>query len=704
MSYKVSRREFMKISAGASFTLAINLSIPSSKVNASTKFKANDIFTPSVWIEINKNNRITVTITESEMGQGVLTTLSMMVAEELDAKWEQIHAVLADADLKYGNQATGGSSSLRNNWTKLRMAGAVARNVLIQSAAKHWGINVIDCYTNEGNVINSLTKDQITYGELIDFTSEIPLPTSVTLKHKEKFKFIGKAIPRLDAPNKVNGKAKYGNDILLKNALTATVIHPPFINGEVISFDATDSLNVQGVTNVIQIKEGIAVVAKDFWSAKKAAQQLKIEWGNDKNKKINSDYIKNKLTENLLDSENHKVDLNNGDVESILTTSNNVVHSEYFLPYQAHACMEPMTCTAYVNNGKCEVWAPTQTPTNAKDIARALSQNLFSRLRYKFLKSDGGNVILHNTMIGGSFGRRLQTDFVSEAVQISSSINKPVRLVWEREQDIKNDYYHPSTLHSLSAALDNDGMPIAWWHKASGQKQRFGGAFIPYDIPNVKIQGKRFSLPIKVGPWRSVNHYYNAFVVESFIDELAAKTRQDPLEYRLKLLKDEQFIKVLKLATKKANWGKTLPKGHFHGLATHKGFGSYVAQVVEISINDDGSIKVHKVTAAIDAGIVVNPDTVRAQMEGAIVFGLSAALKGSITFDNGSPTQSNYHDFPILKYSEMPVIETIIVDSDKSPEGIGEPGVPSIGPAIANAYYIATGKRSYTLPIQTNLT
>jgi isoquinoline 1-oxidoreductase beta subunit len=700
MNYKLSRREFMKVSAGTSLTIALNLQ--AFNVESSTKKTVDSTFSPSIWLNISKDNKITITIAESEMGQGVFTTLSMMVAEELDADWNQISAVHADADMKYGEQLTGGSSSLRNNWNRLRMAGAAARAILVKAAANKWNIKADQCLTNESTVINSLNNEQFSYGELIEFTADIPLPESVMLKSKDQYKFIGKPIPRLDSPIKTNGEAKFGNDIMLDGALTATVIHPPIMGSEILSYDSTKSMQVKGVINIIQIEEGIAVVAKDFWSAKKGAQLLDVKWGNDKNKNINSEYIKKILIENLQDTGNHKIEMDSGNAMSLISASKNTVHSEYFLPYQAHAAMETMTCTAYVNNANCEVWVPTQAPTRAKDQARYRSQSLFSRLSYKFLKSGSGNVTLHNTMIGGSFGRRLQIDFVSEAVQISKSINKPIRLIWEREQDIKNDYYHPSTLHSLSAALDKEGMPLAWWHRASGQKQRFGGALIPYDIPNIKIQGKRFSLPIKIGPWRSVNHYYNAFVVESFIDELAAKTNHDPLEYRIKLLKDTQFINVLKQVASKANWGKTLAKGHFHGLAMHKGFGTYVAQIAEISINNDGSIKVHKVTAAIDAGTVVNPDIVKAQMEGAIVFGLSAALKGKITFDNGSPTQSNYHNFPILKYSEMPVIETIIIESDKSPEGIGEPGVPSIGPAIANAYFSATGKRTYTLPIETS--
>lgn len=698
MSYKLSRREFMKLSVGASLTITLGLPIQAGSTSIKNKTNLNS-FTPSVWVEISRQNKVTVTIAESEMGQGVFTTLSMMVAEELDVNWKQVMAVHADADPKYGYQQTGGSSSLRKNWTKLRMAGAAARTVILHAAAKHWNIKPEQCQTLEGRVINTADNQSMTYGELIEHTTDIPLPESVILKTKDKFNIIGKPLPRLDSPAKTNGEAKYGNDILIKNALAATVIHPPIIGSEIQSFDSSDAMSIPNVKGVYQIKEGIAVVATDFWTAKKGAAAVTIKWKNNKNKIINSEYIKKILTSNLTDIPNHKIKMNKGNTDIQIEKSAKTITSEYFLPYQAHASMEPITCTAYVHGNKCEVWAPTQSPTRAKNEARSISQSFLSRLTFKFLKQDNGNIHLYRTMIGGSFGRKLQVDFISEAVQISSITQKPIRLIWEREQDIKNDYYHPATLHSLSATLDNNGMPVAWLHKASGQNLRMNSAVIPYDIPNIRIQGIRCALPIKVGPWRSVDDYYNAFVIESFIDELAVKANQDPLTYRLKLIKNPQYIEVLNQVSKKANWGSKLPDGHFHGVATHKGFGTYVAQVAEISVAKDGSVKVHKITAAIDAGMVVNPDTVKAQMEGAIVFGLSAALKGKITFNNGSPEQSNYHDFPILKFSEMPIIETIIIDSEKSPEGIGEPGVPSIGPAIANAYFAATGIRKYTLPI-----
>lgn len=697
MSYQLSRRNFMKISAGASLTIALNLQTS----NAESAIKSSaPTFTPSVWLDISVDDKITVTVAESEMGQGVLTTLSMMVVEELDGNWSNVSAIHADADMKYGQQVTGGSTSLRENWDRLRMTGAAARLILIQAAANKWNINTSQCRTSSGIVSNTLNDKQYRYGDLIESASKIKLPQSVTLKTKDQFNIIGKALPRLDSPIKVNGKAKYGHDIIIEGALTATVIHPPIIDSEVEFFDDSITKTVKGVKEVVKIKQGIAVVAENFWAAKKGAAVLKVKWKNTENKNINSQYIKQKLDEIIKDQSIHDIEQDKGDAQTIISSAGqDIVEAEFFLPYQAHASMEPMTCTAYVNNGECEVWTPTQSPTWAKDEARAHSQTFLSRLTQKFIKPVEDSVKLHNTMIGGSFGRRIQVDYVSEAVQISAKLNKPIRLIWEREQDIKNDYYHPATLHSISAKLDEQGMPVAWWHQSAGQKLNFGGAYIPYDIPNIRIQGKRLSLPIKIGPWRSVSHYYNAFVVESFIDALAAKNKFDPVEYRLKLLKDPQMINVLQEVAKKAKWGQPLTTGHYHGVATHKGFGSYVAQVVEVSIRKDGSVKVHKIVAAIDAGIVVNPDTVIAQMESAIVFGLSAALKGEVTFENGIASQNNYHDFPILKFSEMPEIETIVIDSDKSPEGIGEPGVPSLGPALANAYFSATGIRKYSLPI-----
>jgi isoquinoline 1-oxidoreductase beta subunit len=466
--------------------------------------------------------------------------------------------------------------------------------------------------------------------------------------------------------------------------------------------DTHKSLKTDGVRKVFAIKEGVAVVASDFWAAKKGADALKISWHNETNKHINSKVISNKLRAALERSDSADLERNDGNAKDIIQSANTPISVEYEVPYQAHATLEPMTCTAYVHDGKCEIWAPTQAPTKSYQVASELTQSTLSNLAHRYLKMANDAVTVRTSMLGGGFGRRLQTDFVSEAVQISAAVNAPIRLIWTREEDIQHDFYRPTSLHRLSATLDEKGMPIAWWHSAAGPDLGMSGARdIPYAIPHIRVEGQRLEIPVPTGPWRSVSHSYNAFVIESFIDELATVHNHDPLEYRLRLLAEQaQYRDVLEQAAERAGWGKTLPDGHFHGLAVYKCFGTYVAQVAEISLDNLGKIRVHRVTAAIDAGLIVNPDNVISQLEGAITFGLSAALKGKITIKNGRVEQSNFHDFPVLRFDEMPDIDVVIIKNKKeSPEGIGEPGVPSIAPAVANALFAATGQRHRNLPL-----
>lgn len=703
MPHKLSRREFMKLGlgAGTGLVIGISLQVP---VNAQQTRQDDHTFKPDIWVSVDSDNTVTVTIAESEMGQGVFTTLPMMVAEELEADWGQMRAVPALADQKYGYQQTGGSSSLRNNWNKLRMAGAAAKEMLLVAASQKWAIQADLCKAESGFIINTKTSEKVSYGDLVDIARNLPLPKSVSLKSPEHFKIIGRPLPRLDSPDKIIGKAVYGSDMTLEGMLTATVIHPPVFGGSVKSLDSKDAKQIDGVKDIIQIKEGVAVIGDDFWSAHKGAQALKIEWNNGPNARLSSKSIHKKLNETL-QKPGEDIARDDGNAQEVITSASQRIESQYEVPFQAHAPLEPMTCTANVQDGLCEVWAPTQAPTKSKKTASKLTQSqltqLYNRLKQRIFKSNDESTILHTTLLGGSFGRRLQTDFVSEAVQISMAMNTPIRLIWSREEDIQHDFYRPTTLHHISATLDDKGMPVAWWHKSAGPDLGLSGARdLPYDIPNIRVEGTNVDIPVPTGPWRSVSHSYNAFVIESFMDELAAVHKHDPLEYRLKLLGDPQYRRVLERAADKAQWGKTLPEGHHHGLAVYKSFGTYVAQIAEISLDDNNQIRVHKVTAAIDCGMVVNPDTVAAQMEGAITFGLSAVLKGQITIRDGRVEQSNYHDFPILRFDEMPVVDTIIINSEKSPEGIGEPGVPSIGPAVANALFSATGQRQRSLPLR----
>lgn len=694
MRHTLSRREFFKLSAGAG--LAIGVSVSGCGREGANPASTRG-FVPNIWVRIAPDNLVTVTIAESEMGQGVFTQLAMMVAEELEADWGQMRAEHALADPKYGNQSTGGSTSLRNNWDILRKAGAAAREVLRQAAANKWDVALDQCRAEAGQVQNLKTGERIPYGGLVELAKDIHLPETVTLKDPKDFRILGHPMPRLDTPGKVNGSAVYGSDVALEGLLTATTVHPPVFGARPGKIDDTAALRVSGVRAVLKIDNAVAVVAEDFWSAKQGAGALKVEWtGGDAS--LDSAGLSKQMRQTLagpLDTQRAE-----GDADGVIAKSGRVIEAEYELPFQAHGTMEPMTCTAHVQGDRCEVWAPTQTPTRSQDTAATLTQSRVMRGVRKVLGLNNRDTIIHTTMLGGGFGRRLQIDFVSEAVQISMAMKAPIRLIWTREEDIQHDFYRPACVIRLAAALDTKGYPVAWRHRGAGPKLRYSGAeWLAYDIPNLKVEGKRISSPVPTGPWRSVSHSYNAFAVESFIDELAAAGGHDPLAYRQKLTRHKpKYQEVLKAVADKAGWGKPLPADHYHGLAMHKGFGSYVAQIAEISI-DNGKVRVHRVTAAINCGKVVNPDTVRQQMESAITFGLSATLKGKVTLRDGRVEQSNFHDFPILRFDEMPQIDTIIINSGDSPEGVGEPGVPSIGPAVANAVFAATGKRIRTLPL-----
>jgi isoquinoline 1-oxidoreductase beta subunit len=693
----------MKLSVCTGFTIAISLSGTSEADSKNNLAADNKSFSPDIWIRLDKNNAITVSIAASEMGQGVLTSLTMLVAEEMEADWGQVRAVHAKADPAYGYQATGGSKSMRNNWEKLRMAGAAARQVLLEAAAKKWDINISQCRAQKGKVVRIDNAEQVSFGELVDFTQDIPLPQSVNLKTHDQFRIIGKSVPRIDTPIKVNGSALFGADIQIEGILTAIVVHPPVFGAQLGAIDSTESIKVEGVQHVIPINEGVAIVASDFWSAKKGMGLLKVNWSDQAAEKENSQSINKKFQHALtLEGEVHR---NDGNALNVINDSQNVISVQYEAPFQAHATLEPMTCTAHVHDGMCEVWVPTQAQTKSQRVAAKQSRSVFKHMIYRGLKLENDDITINTTMIGGGFGRRLKTDFVSEAVQISRAVNAPIRLIWTREEDIQHDFYRPASLHKISAAVDNDGKPIAWHHAAAGSDiDMYGARDMPYDIKNVYVEKNPVDLAIPTGPWRSVNHSYNAFVIESFIDELAMVNNFDPLQYRIELLKDKpDYITVLEKAAEKAGWGKPLPDGHFHGIAVYKCFGTYVAQVAEISIDESNKIIPHRITAAINCGLVVNPDTVISQLESAIAFGLSAALKGEITIRDGHVEQSNFHDFPILRFDEMPEVDVVFVKNNKnSPEGVGEPGVPPVAPAIGNAIYAATKKRCRVLPFKVN--
>lgn len=681
------------------------------------------LFTTNIWVKIATDSRIFITLAKSEMGQGVMTALPMLVAEELEVSWESISVVQANSPLAdgYGNQTTGGSGSVRGSWESLRQAGALAKSLLLTAASRRWGIDESECYARLGSIYNKTNDLELGYGELAEDAATIPLPESVTLKQPKDFQLIGNPLPRSDIPLHVTGKAQYGTDYLLPGQLTAVVVHSPVFAAKPDSFNVSKAELVRGVQKIFEIESGIAIVAENYWSAIKAKEQLKINWKVAPEQRTNSETIRGDFI-NALEYKGivaQKV----GDVSAVLLAHNTKkLIADYELPFQAHVTMEPMSCTADFSDGKREVWAPTQSPRHAHEevVKHGLSKatSFFEKLKRKLTNTSLDSIRVNTTLLGCGFGRRLQQDYVAEAVQISRSMNAPIRLVWPREEDMQHDYYRPANHNRISAILDDSGKPVTWQHKIAGPSisdylwdelepgkvdylSIEGATDIPYDIANVEVEWVKVNTPVPIGMWRSVGHSQNAFVIESFIDELANYAKKDPLEYRLSLLNNAPKHKaVLKLCAEKAGWGKRLAKGHYCGLAVHKSYYTYVAHVVELSIEEHGRIKVHKITSAIDCGTVVNPDIVKAQIEGAIVFGLSATLKNSITIKNGRVEQSNFNDYPLLRFNEMPEVEVHFIQSDQPPTGVGEPGVPPVAPAVANAIFSATGKRIRKLPIK----
>ena len=716
--FNPSRRKFLVTAGGvgAGLVVAINTSYDNEKL------LPGGLYTPTIWVKIATDDRIFITLAKSEMGQGVMTALPMLVAEELEVPWDSISVIQANSPFVkgYGNQITGGSGSVRGSWESLRQAGALVKSLLLIAASRRWSIDESECYARLGNIHNKINDLRLGYGELIQDAVTIPLPESVALKQAKDFQLIGTSPPRLDLPLHVTGEAQYGTDYPLTGQLTAVVIHSPVFASKVDSFNAGAAESVRGVKKIFEIESGIAIVAENYWCAIKAKEKLKINWKVTSELRANSSAIRDDLINGL--ETNGVLAQKVGDVSAVPVHNAKKLIAIYELPFQAHVTMEPMSCTADFSNGKREVWAPTQSPRHAHDevIKHGLSKaaSFFEKLKRKLTHTSFDSIRVNTTLLGCGFGRRLQQDYVAEAVQISRTMNAPIRLVWPREEDMQHDYYRPANHNWISAILDDSGKPVTWQHKIAGPSINEylwdelepgkvdhlsveGATDIPYDIANVEVEWVKVDTPVPIGMWRSVGHSQNAFVIESFIDELATFAKKDPLEYRLSLLNNAPKHKaVLKLCAEKAGWGKRLAEGHYCGIAVHKSYYTYVAHVVELSIEEHGRIKVHKVTSAIDCGTVVNPDIVKAQIEGAIVFGLSATLKNSITIKNGRVEQSNFNDYPLLRFNEMPEVEVHFIQSDQPPTGVGEPGVPPVAPAVANAIFSATGKRIRKLPIK----
>jgi isoquinoline 1-oxidoreductase beta subunit len=706
----VSRREFLRTGVLAGGGLILGLHLP--RLPAGQPSDKKGPFALNAFVRVGSDSSVTVVVNHSEMGQGPYTSVPMLVAEELDADWAKVRFEAAPVAAVYnhtiyGIQMTGGSSSTWTEWDRVRKAGAAARAMLIAAAAAEWKVEPTACHTEPGHVIHVASGRRVAYGKLAEKAADLQPPQQVKLKDPKDFRLVGKPTRRLDTPDKVNGKAVFGLDVQLPDMLVALVARPPVFGGKVKSFSADKAKAVAGVKHVVQIPRGVAVVADGFWAAKKGREALELVWDDGPLAELDSRTQRDHYTE--LVNKPGVAARNEGDAAGALKKAAKTFEAVYDLPYLAHATMEPINCVADVRADRCEVWVGTQFQTGDHHAAAEESG----------LKPD--QVTLHTTLLGGGFGRRAVPDshFVREAVQISKAVRAPVKVIWTREDDMRGGFYRPRAYHSVRAALDAAGTLLAWEHHVVVQSflvdTPFAGLIkdgvdetavegakeIPYAIPNIRVEWHQAPGGVPTLWWRSVGHSHSAFVVETLIDELAHDSGKDPVEFRRGLLgKHSRVKRVLELVADKAGWGKPPPEGQGRGIAVHESFGSYVAHVAEVSVSDAGEVRVHRVVAAIDCGPVVNPDTIRAQLEGGTVFGLTAALYGEISFEKGRVKQRSFHDYRLLRINEMPVVEAHIVPSEDKMGGVGEPGVPSVAPALANAIFAACGKRVRRLPIR----
>ncbi|ASU40765.1 aldehyde oxidase [Herbaspirillum sp. meg3] len=695
-----TRRDFLKVTAVVGGGLTLGVSLPGAIIEAQA---AGTLHTPNAWVHIADDNTITLISARSEMGQGVYTSMPMLIAEELSVDIRKVKVEIAPVGEVYtntllGGQLTGGSTSVREGWEKLRIAGAQVRTMLISAAAEKWQVSADKLHVSDGKVIGPGGR-KATYGELADAASKLPVPKDVVLKDPKDFKIIGKATKRLDTPTKVNGKAVYGIDVKLPGMVYASLEQCPVIGGKVTSFDASKAKAMPGVIDVVQIRDGVAVVADSYWHAKKAREALTITWDEGPVAKIDNA----SMMEGIRNAKDAPTPIKKtGDADAAMKTAAKTMQAEYWSPLLAHATMEPQNFTADYKDGKCLVVGPAQFQQGTQgNVAAALG-----------LKPE--DVTVKTTFLGGGFGRRLEYDFAVQAAEISKAVGKPVKLLWSREDDTTHDFYRPMAFHRMAAGLDASGKPVALTFQLTSQsvtQRAFGlpkgtldpfmaeASVVGYDIPNMTQELIEHDSGLRVGYWRSVSHALNAFANESFIDEMAAAAGKDPYQYRLALLdKQPRYANVLKTAATKAGWGKPLPAGRSRGIALMEGYDTYMAQVAEISVKDN-EITVHKIWVVADLGQMVNPDTVQAQLESSIAFGLSSTLGAEITLDKGRVQQTNFHDYPVIRMSQMPRIDVTLVKSTEKPGGIGEPATALVGPVVANALFAATGKRVRKIPL-----
>ncbi len=699
----LSRREFVTAGVAAGAGLVVGFYLPH-------RGRAEKVFSPNAYLRITPDNKITIVVARSEMGQGVRTALPMILAEELEADWEKIQIEQAGASTLYGDQTTGGSASVKTTWDPMRKAGAAAREMLISAAALTWGVPRSTCAAVEGNVLHGASKRRLSYGELAGKAATLPIPSDVPLKQSKDYKIVGQRLARVDSPAKVKGEAVFGIDFRMPGMKFAVLSRCPTIGGKLAGFDDKESKKVSGVGYVGKIGDkAVAVVADSVWDAMEGRRLLNVSWDDGPNKDLNTAAVMESLKQAAAKKAGSLYSVGN-----VSKVTGRRVAAEYRLPFMAHAPMEPGNCTADYRGTACELWAPTQVPQDCRDaVAQAVGL-------------DPDQVKVNVTLMGGGFGRRLEHDYAVEAALASKAANAPVKVIWTREDDMRFSTYRPASLHQLSAVLDGAGWPTAFSHRIvapsiSGQKgQPVPGGVDPdlpdeaafvYALENVAIESVIAETAVPLGWMRSVYALQAGFASESFIDELAAAGGKDPLAYRLHMLaqdKDIQYFTttwhtqrmrgVLQLAADKAAWGKPLPAGHYRGIACFGCFSSYMAEVVEISMESDLP-RVHRVVAAVDCGQVVNPSIMEQQIQGGVVYALSNALRAKITIEKGQVVQGNFDDYAPLRMEETPAVEVYAVPSTEAPTGIGEPSVPPLAPALCNAIYAATKKRIRELPI-----
>lgn len=733
MTTTISRRQFIRVSATAAGGLLIAAQLPACGGSKNLQADSGD-FSPNAFLTFSEQGEITFTLPRAEMGQGTYTGLTTIIAEELEVDPQAIAILFAPADKAYNNpdyynQMTGGSNSIKVHFSPLSQLGADTRQLFINAAAERLQVSPGECEASNALVTHTPSGRQLPYRDLLTLAATLDGVESTPLKKPAQYKYIGKQRQRLDAAAKTFGQAEFAIDVAIDNMLVAAIARPPVFGGKLIRFDASSAETMPGVHHVLAVDAGVAVVADNYWQAQQALQAVIIEWDHGKLAGLSSDSLFQHYRD-AADADTGDKVRRDGNASKALAFASKVIEAEYTVPFLAHATMEPQNCVAHVQADRCDIWVPTQGP----DLATVIASNITG------LSHD--QIHIHSSFLGGGFGRRILHDYLAEAVSISSAIGQPVKVIWSREDDIAHDSFRPATYNRLKAGLNEEGELLAWQHQIVGPSimrqfipnmlgahvpeampdalVRFlgktagkamgtviadgscteGADDLPYSIPNLDVRYVHVDAGVPLLYWRSVGHSQNAFMVESFLDEAAHAAGSDPYQFRVGLLKEDPRRRaVLDKAAELGNWGNPAAGNRFQGIAVHKSFGSYVAQVAEIEIINE-QIQVKHISCVVDCGLVVNPDIVRMQMESGVIFGLTAALYGEITHRDGRVEQSNFHDYPLLRMNETPTISVHIMESDEAPSGVGEPGVPPVLPAVANAVFAATGQRLRKAPLR----